>query len=446
MINSEQRTTSNNFVHLNFCIGKPGHQIPVCKKIWAKAHKRGKSCVNQIIKECKENVVSTQKTLNVRTVITKEIANSLVGVCKTHGFQLSNSDKANMRIVDDSDTLHCAAWMKNHFSMCGDCIPNRNDEFHLEPVDKAEIYLEYKRDQVQQSPPQPYISLTKFYSLWNDCFQNVKIRQFKACGGKCNICADLSEARRKEVSLAGRAELTQLHALHRCTYMGERRCYYENRLLAVSQPQAYLSCIEDGMAQCHNEIPYRANLAPFQNKLSCHLLGIINHGRQFSLYRTFSNISPDSNLAIHVWLSELQEVIDREGRLPDTIFHQIDGGSENANRAHLAIAELLVAKRLCRKVVLTRLPPGHTHEDIDSKFGVIWKRCRNDHIRSPQEAAEMICGAFKKTSDSLGVKVVDVFAVPDYWNYITKFVDPKLGRAWKEEWTQLQWSFEAVDM
>ena len=95
---------------------------------------------------------------------------------------------------------------------------------------------------------------------------------------------------------------------------------------------------------------------------------------------------------------------------------------------------------------MTRLPPGHTHEDIDAKFGVIWTRFRNEHIRSPQEAAEMIITAFKNTKDQLPVKIVDVFAVPDYWNYIVGFFDPNLGRAWKEEWAQLQWTFEAVDM
>ena len=58
----------------------------------------------------------------------------------------------------------------------------------------------------------------------------------------------------------------------------------------------------------------------------------------------------------------------------------------------------------------------------------------------------MIITAFKNTNDQLPVKIVDVFAVPDYWNYIAGFFDPNLGRAWKEEWAQLQWTFEAVDM
>jgi hypothetical protein len=203
--------------------------------------------------------------------------------------------------------------------------------------------------------------------------------------------------------------------------------------------------ISDGMAQLHNELPHRAVLNPFKKKLTCHLLGIIVHGKRFSIYRTFNNVKADSNLSIHVWLLELEKELDAYGKLPDTVFLQIDGGSENANRAQLAIAELLVAKRLCRKCVLTRLPPGHTHEDIDAKFGVIWLKFRNMHISSPQEAAALFKEAFLRADNSMPVNIVDIFAVPDYWNYITQFMDPKLGRAWKEEWTQLQWTFEAVD-
>jgi hypothetical protein len=62
----------------------------------------------------------------------------------------------------------------------------------------------------------------------------------------------------------------------------------------------------------------------------------------------------------------------RKGRLPDTLYWQIDGGGENANATVIAYAELIVIKNLCKKIVITRLPVGHTHEDIDAVFGVLW--------------------------------------------------------------------------
>ena len=75
------------------------------------------------------------------------------------------------------------------------------------------------------------------------------------------------------------------------------------------------------------------------------------------------NIQGGFNGAIYCWLVELEkEMLGNNGRLPDTVYHQIDGGSENANWETLGFGELLVAKGLTKKVVITRLPVGHTHE------------------------------------------------------------------------------------
>ena len=38
----------------------------------------------------------------------------------------------------------------------------------------------------------------------------------------------------------------------------------------------------------------------------------------------------------------------------------------------LAMCELLVQKGICETLVLTRLPTGHTHSDIDGTFGHLW--------------------------------------------------------------------------
>ena len=63
---------------------------------------------------------------------------------------------------------------------------------------------------------------------------------------------------------------------------------------------------------------------------------------------------------------------------------QIDGGSENANQYVLAICELLIVRRVFNKILLTRLPVGHTHEDIDAHFGKIWVAARQTTIMTPE--------------------------------------------------------------
>ncbi len=44
------------------------------------------------------------------------------------------------------------------------------------------------------------------------------------------------------------------------------------------------------------------------------------------------------------------------GRLPDIIFIQVDGGSENISIPMLVLCELLVARGLTKEIYLTRLP------------------------------------------------------------------------------------------
>ena len=80
------------------------------------------------------------------------------------------------------------------------------------------------------------------------------------------------------------------------------------------------------------------------------------------MYRTFENVSGDSNLASHCLLMQLAARKRRSGRLPPVLFVQIDGGSENTNQWMIAMLELLVAKKVFKKIYLNRLPVGHTHE------------------------------------------------------------------------------------
>jgi hypothetical protein len=105
-----------------------------------------------------------------------------------------------------------------------------------------------------------------------------------------------------------------------------------------------------------------------------------------------------------------------EGRFPKQIFWQVDGGSENANKFCLMICELLIARTGIEEILLTRLPVGHTHEDIDARFGTIWKATRNQTLLSPQAYERMLRETFKQDK-SHRFDVIDVFVIPDYKSF-----------------------------
>ena len=83
-----------------------------------------------------------------------------------------------------------------------------------------------------------------------------------------------------------------------------------------------------------------------------HIQGVLVHGRAMFAYRTFHNLSNTANLQMTCLLLTLNWVIEQDGRLPDTIFYQIDGGAENIKDVVYAFCEMLVVSGLTKCVVV----------------------------------------------------------------------------------------------
>lgn len=124
---------------------------------------------------------------------------------------------------------------------------------------------------------------------------------------------------------------------------------------------------------------------------------------------------------------------------------QVDGGSKNANKTLLAMLELLVSKRAIRRIHFTRLPTGHTHEDIDAVFAEIWSWFRDEIINTPSEFKRKLEEKFKTYSSThlKNMVVQDVFVVPDYKVFLADYILP-IERLHTEMNTKHQWRFECV--
>jgi len=236
--------------------------------------------------------------------------------------------------------------------------------------------------------------------------------------------------------------------MHRGGLFMLERVEYRRRVAeaVLLNPKTTMSSIIDGASQNHCTIPHAGSAnVEFPNGLAQHIEGVLTHGCGFTIYRSFPTVDADSDFTIYCLLRELERWRDNNyGNYPQTWYIQVDGGSENANKYVLAALEFLVIKRVVQKIVLTRLPVGHTHEDIDACFGTIATWFQRHIIQTPQAYQQQIEEAFNGADSKLKCKVEDVFVVPDYQSFFEKAIDKHFGRTHKREWTQHQYRFEAV--
>jgi hypothetical protein len=420
----------------------------VCVECFASAYMVSLRTIDRIRSEIRRGFVTTEaRPYNDRS---NEYAKSvvfaklLVTQAASRGYYLDRRQIAAMSVPNTPAALACFAWMDDHFDMVADASPNCT-HLELEPITLAEVHDEYITDMYHFK--ETILSLSAFCVMWKTCFQHVKIREFKQVTGKCQTCAVLTLARKTHKDRMDREHLKLLHLAHRSAYMNERLSYYTKRQQAEAQPRKYLSIITDGMQQRHNVLPWWGNIDSTSDNLPQHLQGVLAHGRFMNVYRTYHNVQLGANAQIHSCLLALEKIMRDEGRIPDTVFIQIDGGPENISKSVLALCELLVARGVTKKIVLARLMVGHTHEDIDSKFALIWRRIRSAFALTMSHYKSQVEGALH--TNGLTSEVIDLFAIPDYDKLLRPLVDKNFGRYAKRvssnDWSVLEFTFQGID-
>ena len=76
-------------------------------------------------------------------------------------------------------------------------------------------------------------------------------------------------------------------------------------------------------------------------------------------------------LLLQTLLKLRQEYKDKGMKWPKVLYLQADNASDNKNLSMYAVCQLLRDLGIFKKVKLSYLPVGHTHEDIDACFGAL---------------------------------------------------------------------------
>lgn len=357
-------------------------------------------------------------------------------------------------------------WLRNYFVSFGDHQPN-GELIRVSAPTKREVWVEYKRAQERKNCA--FVKCKRFSELWAAIFPEYQLEKYVNVPGKCDTCFEINARRSAAKSGVVREALKDCHAMHRAGFFMPERLrlafyclcsdcvlfifnllcvlfirYQEKVCRAMDNPGKVMSLILDGMDQAHSRVPHMANISSFGHPLRQHVQGVLVHGEGVTFYRTFNNVAKGADLTTFCFLDVLEKWFDKYKSFPEEIYFQIDGGSENANQYVLGICELLIAKRMVRKIVLARLPKGHTHADIDAIFAHLWTWLRSRSVLTVSEFKDHVEEHFKETK--LNVSIDDIYVIPDYQRFFNdeNCIDQKLSGYAKQEKTQLCWTFEAV--
>lgn len=245
-----------------FMLGPLSCSFQICRANFAAVYEITKYRVDLFASEYKDGINSTSRDMSDDASGFSSRA-ELEIACQKNGIVLNQDQMVSALLPNSSKAMALSVWMKNYFLFHGDVAPNKDGEIHLEPIDKCTIHAEYfediqKESEDHEEEPTP-LSYRQFLYIWDLCYPNVKIREYKAVTGKCKTCANLSEIRRKFNSAAARALVKELHKFHRIAFQSEREAYYLRRKTARENPGSYFSIITDGFAQNHCILPWLAN-------------------------------------------------------------------------------------------------------------------------------------------------------------------------------------------
>ena len=95
------------------------------------------------------------------------------------------------------------------------------------------------------------------------------------------------------------------------------------------------------------------------------LYGVLIHGKKLYYFLVPPWVQDNANIAMTCYYLALQRHVQEHGSLPSKLYRQMDGGSDNTCRWNHVFMAHLVALGLADTVKPSRLPPGHSHEDID---------------------------------------------------------------------------------
>ena len=225
-----------------------------------------------------------------------------------------------------------------------------------------------------------------------------------------------------------RARLLDMIETHLADVRREKALYYDNRMRARREPKKYMSVVIDGADIRDHDLPHFAEASKLRSEfegLKVHVYGALVHGHE----TVISTVGDHEKQGHNVTINMLWEVINRRfnaaGELPEVLFLQLDNTTKQNKGQYLSgFLGMLVDQGIFKKVVLSFLPVGHTHEDIDQLFSRIAIALRKNDALDHYELLKVMRQAFLFEENSVP-EVIHWESIPN----ISDFLQPFMAQA-----------------
>ena len=243
-------------------------------------------------------------------------------------------------------------------------------------------------------------SYNYFRHVWktSDDLKHVKLHKYLKFS-KCDLCVEFINRRNFSLNDEQKTSLKKEEYDHHMFVRRERQSYYARTHHAKTHKDESLSVILDGADQSAYGVPHfamKSKTIEAAHKVALKIMGAIVHGRDNYAYTYLPNIKHGSNITIEVLHRILLDQVNKYGKLPPVLYLQLDNTSKQCKSKYvLGYLACLVQWGIFERVVLSFLPVGHTHEDIDQMFSRLAVRLRTTDCLDRQAFIECFKKAFK---------------------------------------------------
>ena len=187
----------------------------------------------------------------------------------------------------------------------------------------------------------------------------------------------------------------------------------------------------DGADQTSHDLPKvqgrnPKGLAAWPQKMQC----VLTHGVQIAMFNLLHIVHAGANMAMSCLMRAMQLMQDTYHGVQQTVYLQVDGGSENWNQVLFAWVDLWFDYfPHLQTVIISRLPVGHTHIDVDRLFSYLngelfgsgggLRAGKNILTKKAFEESYRTAMAGNKDTMLLNHEYEDINCVYDFWEWLS---------------------------